>query len=240
MKSNYHPHPADRLAAARDASQLVEHTLPVDWPDYWTGVSNPWLMFLGPSPGNSPGRLSATSGNRPPTLGVPHPHLARYEDSNGFWNRIRDWTHQSFLLAGVFQEPVDSLSSVLVGNLLATSAGDSKKLELSALIASIPSASRIILSLQPRIVVTMDKRISGPLVKMLTQQGMTLSSSQRQQVPAKNQSYEYYRPHSWDLADSQIKIRVIESPQHPTKHNFYDAAVMDTFLAAHIRDVLAQ
>src|SRR5688500_2077885 len=129
MTNIHHPDPVKRLAAARAAPR--PQAVPDTWPAFWTGVSNPWLVFLGPSPGNSPDKAQAIGGPRAPTLGAPHPHVETYIDSNGFWERIREWTHRSFALAGVFDKPADSLSSVLVGNVLAISAGDSRKLDIS-------------------------------------------------------------------------------------------------------------
>ena len=237
MTNIHHPDPAARLAAARTAPHSPE--VPDPWPAFWTGVSNPWLVFLGPSPGNSPGKVQAAGGLRAPTLGTPHPHVEEYVDSNGFWERIREWSHRSFALAGVFDSPRDSLSSVLVGNILATSAGDSSKLDASELRAGIPPAAKIIRWLHPRLVVTMDKRISKPLVEALVADGMKISGSQRLEVPAKNQTYAFYRPHLWDLHGHGLRIRILEAPQHPTKRNFYESAVMDDFLAGHIKSLAA-
>ena len=237
MTNIHHPDPVKRLAAARAAARPP--TLPEAWPAFWTGVSNPWLVFLGPSPGNSPGKEQASGGRRAPTLGVPHPHVEAYFDSNGFWERIREWSHRSFAIAGVFDEPVDSLSSILVGNILATSAGDSRKLDASDLRAGIPPAAKIIRWLQPRLVVTMDKRISQPLVEALAVEHMAISESHRLEVPARNQTYAFYRPRFWDLIDENSRIRVLEAPQHPTKRNFYDSSVMDDFLATHIKTLAA-
>ncbi len=236
MKSLYHYHPAIRLSAARESSDAP--TVPDEWQPFWSGVANPWLVFLGPSPGNSPGQSGAAIGCRLPTLGAPHPHVEYYVDSNGFWTRIREWSHQAFLLAGVFRDRNDSLSSILVGNILSVSQGDSGKIAISDLHGAVPCAAKNIRWLQPRVVVTMDKRISKALVVALTRQGMTLTTSSIQTVPAKSQSYSHYKPRSWDLACSIYKLRIVESPQHPTKRNFYDSAVIDKFLAAHIREVL--
>lgn len=237
MTNIHHPDPVKRLAAARAASR--PQVVPETWPAFWIGVSNPWLVFLGPSPGNSPGKMQTTAGPRAPTLGAPHPHVEDYVDSNGFWERIREWSHHSFALAGVFDSPTDSLSSVLVGNILATNAGDSRKLDASDLRAGTPPAAKIIQWLQPRLVVTMDKRISKPLVEALVAEGMTISESLRLEVPAKNQTYAFYRPRLWDLYDANSRIRVLEAPQHPTKRNFYDSSVMDDFLAGHIKTLAA-
>jgi hypothetical protein len=226
-----------RLAAARAAPR--PQAMPETWPAFWTGVSNPWLVFLGPSPGNSPGKAPAIGGPRAPTLGAPNPHVETYDDSNLFWRRIREWSHRSFELAGVFDELNDSLSSILVGNVLATNAGDSRKLDISDLRKGVPRAAEIIRWLQPRLVVTMDKRISRPLVEALITEGMTVAATQRWPVPAKNQRYAFYRPQSWDVHDDKSSIRVLEAPQHPTKRNFYDSSIMDTFLAEHIKTLAA-
>src|SRR3546814_13329496 len=86
----YHPHPAMRLAAARAVRQPLSE-LPPHWPQYWTGVSNPWLVFLRPSPGNSHGKTAASAGYSIPTLGAPHSHVETYVDTNGFWQRTREW-----------------------------------------------------------------------------------------------------------------------------------------------------
>lgn len=237
MPNIYDPNPRERLKSARAVAAQTESS--VAWPPYWTGVSNAWLVFLGPSPGNSPGKVVAEGGIRTPTLGLPHPHVATYEDSNGFWPRIRQWTHQAFSLSGVFTEPKDSLSLVLVGNILSANQGDAGKLPLTELLSAIPGAAQALLRMQPRLVVTMDKRISGPLVKSLVEAGMSQVNSRIQTVPARNQLYVAYKPKSWDLMHPSFNMRVVESPQHPTKVNFYDSAVVDEFLAQHVRDLIA-
>ncbi|TBV69761.1 hypothetical protein [Pseudoxanthomonas winnipegensis] len=235
MSNIHHPHPPIRLAAAKVTDRPP--VMPEEWPLFWHGVSNPWLVFLGPSPGNSPGEANQRWPGAP-TLGAPHPHVEEYVDSNGFWERIRSWTTRSFALADVFTDPDDALSSVLVGNVLDTSAGDASKLPKDELRQGLPRAARMIRWLQPRLVVTMHKGMSEDLVAELMALGMREERHEVQAVPARKQVYENYRPQFWDLRDDQWGLRIVESPQHPTKRNFYDAHVFDEFLAQHIRELV--
>lgn len=40
-----------------------------DWPNFWWGVVNPWVVFVGPSPGNRPGQSIDWKKEKMPTLG---------------------------------------------------------------------------------------------------------------------------------------------------------------------------
>jgi hypothetical protein len=61
-----------------------------NWPKYWWGAANAWLVFVGPSPGNSKAKPINWKTERYPTIGTPHPHFINRVDSTRFWPRLRD------------------------------------------------------------------------------------------------------------------------------------------------------
>lgn len=81
------------------------------WPTMSPGSLNAWLVFLGPSPGNSPG---ATWDYDPlPSVGGAHGGVAEYVDGKGFWHGIREFARV------VFPElrPADAYAATMVRNL---------------------------------------------------------------------------------------------------------------------------
>ena len=59
------------------------------WPAMSPGSLNAWLVFLGPSPGNSPGEPWNYDPNS--SIGCAHPGVSEYVDRRGFWNHIREY-----------------------------------------------------------------------------------------------------------------------------------------------------
>jgi hypothetical protein len=92
--------PRERLAAALDSATVddwpgrISESAPMKpWPYGMPTSINPFVVFLGPSPGNSPAPGDADYSRRPPyampTAGVPHPKLD-YRDPEGYWDRVRE------------------------------------------------------------------------------------------------------------------------------------------------------
>ena len=92
--------PLERLAAARDSEivanwpQRIGNTAPMKpWPYGMPCSINPFVVFLGKSPGNSPAAGDADYLVRPPyalpTAGVRHPKLD-CSDARGYWVRVRE------------------------------------------------------------------------------------------------------------------------------------------------------
>jgi hypothetical protein len=75
-----------KLATSSLRQQLLEGSPP--WPMYSPGSLNAWLLFLGPSPGASPGK-APWNYDPLPSIGSAHPGVARYHDARGFWDGIR-------------------------------------------------------------------------------------------------------------------------------------------------------
>lgn len=96
--------PRERLAAARGLAnqeamrvqgELVASSPMKPWPYGMPTVVNPFVVFLGPSPGDSPMVGDADYLTRPayeaPTVGESHPKF-HYEDPRGYWAKIRGLT----------------------------------------------------------------------------------------------------------------------------------------------------
>lgn len=97
------------------------------WPKYWWGAINPWLVFIGPSPGNSPGAEVNWEIERWPALGEPQMHFAQYRGGAGFWPRMGQWTQNAYGAAGIFSDdPEACLGSVLLANMIPTKQGDAR------------------------------------------------------------------------------------------------------------------
>jgi hypothetical protein len=210
------------------------------WPKYWWGVANAWLVYLGPSPGNSAAAPINWEVERLPTLGEPHMHFVSQHDSTGFWPRLREWTINAYSLSGVFIDDDDAaIGSTLLANVLDTREGDAGRISESALEHAMPRTVEHLATVRPRIIVPMEKRISRLLVAELKRTGgRVIRGPSRTSVPALNQRYDFYHPQSWTFEMSFGPVLVAESPQHPSKRNFYDSMEMDEYLAAKIRSCL--
>ena len=92
-----------------------------EWPMISPGSLNAWLVFLGPSPGNSPG--GDWNYDPLPSIGGPHPGVAEYIDGKGFWNGIRKYA------CAVFPElrPCDAYAATMVRNLVEEQAATAPK-----------------------------------------------------------------------------------------------------------------
>ena len=99
----WHSSPRMRLKAARALSdeqkgalqKFIAGDAPMrPWPFGMATVANPYIIFLGPSPGNSRSSKDAGLPQDPlalPTVGKPHPGMD-YRDTRGYWDKIREAT----------------------------------------------------------------------------------------------------------------------------------------------------
>ncbi len=239
--------PRNRWAAASalnaQAGPEVEREIKArfaNWPKYWWGVINPWLVFVGPSPGNSHAKPVDWERERWPALGSVQVHFREHVDSGGFWDRMRAWTAAAYARAGIFPDDATAaLGSALLANLVPEKQGDAKKIPAADLEHATPNAVALLLQLRPRVIVPMEKRIGRLLVQEFVNRGASvLNGPTRASVPAKNQTYPNYRPSVWQIETDVGPVTIAESPQHPSKHNFYDAAVVDSYLASVMREAL--
>ena len=205
-----------------------------DWPNFWWGGVNPWVVFVGPSPGNRPGQPIDWKKEKMPTLGEANTIVKTYEDKNGFWSRMRNWSIAAFELAEVFRgEPEAALGSILIANIIPCNQGNSSKIKDADLSAATPKAVKLISRLRPRLIVPMEKRVSRLLITEFENQGSYIQKGPiKYKMPAKNQRYDYYKPTIWELQTSFGTLCIAESPQHPTKQKFYEPSIVDEYLAS--------
>lgn len=209
------------------------------WPKYWWGVANAWLVFLGPSPGNSAANPINWEVERLPTLGEPHSHFVSQRDSTGFWPRMREWTAHAFSIAGVFVDDESAaIGSTLLANVLDTKEGDARRIEGAAMELAMPNTVDHLFTVRPRIIVPMEKRISELLIAELKRRVGRVAGPRVNLVPALNQRYDSYKPKAWTFETSFGPLLVAESPQHPSKRNFYDPREVDRYLANQIQSCL--
>ena len=109
-----------------------------EWGEHFAlaGSLNSWLVFVGPSPGNSPTEssrlhalLDSSSHHRNPVLGRPHPTLY-YPDGQGFFDVVRQWVNGAYRSSGYFRRKSDefgALSSFMTINLTKAPEGDATK-----------------------------------------------------------------------------------------------------------------
>jgi hypothetical protein len=123
----FSPNPQVRWQEARDyrrtrSSEELEREIKEsykDWPKFWFGAANAWLVFLGPSPGSTPGKWTyreAETRFRLPSLGKPHEFLDTHDTQ--FYLALRKWTIDAFRAAGVFDNREAALGSALLANVL--------------------------------------------------------------------------------------------------------------------------
>ena len=89
--------PRSRVSALTETTEDMREALLGEvsqWPTMSPGSLNAWLVFLGPSPGNSPG--VPWNYNPNPSIGDAHPGVSEYVDRRGFWNRIREYARTVF------------------------------------------------------------------------------------------------------------------------------------------------
>ena len=72
----------------------ILNTIDHKWPKYSPGSINSWLVFLGSSPGVSPGEPWNYA--HEPTRGKAHPGVSEYKDARGYWDGIRQFSKATF------------------------------------------------------------------------------------------------------------------------------------------------
>ncbi len=211
-----------------------------DWPRYWWGVINPWLVFVGPSPGNSGGQSVDWDSELWPALGEPQLHFRNHRDHRGFWDRIRVWTESAYRRAGIFEDVDAAHGSVLLANLIPVREGDSSKIRNADLKAAVPKAVSLLRRLRPRVIVPMTKKIADLLISEYVSQGAcVIAGPTSRSVRARTSMYPYYHPSVWRLASAEGAICVAESPQHPSRSSLYYAEDVDEYLAEIMRESLS-
>lgn len=239
----FSPDPQIRWEASRDyawqqgealAQEIAERY--AAWPKYWWGVGNAWLVFVGPSPGNSGGYQIDWDRERLPTIGQPHEHYRTQWDSRGFWDRMRGWPINGYRQAGLFGDDSEAaLSSVLLANVLDVSAGDAGQVT-HLLPAAMPRVLDNLALVKPRLIVPMHKQVSELLISEFRRCGaVIINGPEITPVPAKSQRFSHYKPRSWQLTVAWGPLLIAEAPQHPSKRNFYDPAEFDRYLADKIK-----
>jgi hypothetical protein len=110
--------------------------------------------------------------------------------------------------------------------------GDSTKISIGDLKARMSTVVDHFERIRPRLIITMDKRIAPLLLNEFKNRDARVRVGPKTViVPAKNQTYEFYKPKWWELETRIGNVRMAESPQHPSKRNFYDSAAVDRYLA---------
>ena len=110
----YSAEPEERVAALGEVSSDLRESLMAglpSWPTMSPGSLNAWLVFLGPSPGGSPG--GDWYYDALPSIGGPHGGVSEYVDGNNFWDGIREFART------VFPElcPTSAYAATMVSNL---------------------------------------------------------------------------------------------------------------------------
>lgn len=110
----YSPVPQERVVALRATTTEQRRTLldAFNWPIKSPGSLNAWLVFLGPSPGNSPSPIPWNY-DPLPSIGRAHPGVSEYKDTQGYWDGIRKFARW------IFPElaPHDAYAATMVRNL---------------------------------------------------------------------------------------------------------------------------
>ena len=242
------PHPQKRWVESqelRETSQWsttgIAQQVGDRWPDYWFGAVNAWLVFLGPSPGNSPDPKQGDVVWELPTIGEPSVNFAEYHDTARFRERIRAWTSAAYSLAEVFPQSDrrSALGSALLANVVPSRAGRAKDITDEQLRDRMGRVLDIFEEVvQPGLVVTLEKRVSRILRKEYMRRGSRVVGSGVTVVPAKNQPFPSYKPHWYNLQTVRGHVLIAESPQHPSHPNFFDMEEVESYLAAMVRMAL--
>jgi hypothetical protein len=113
--------PAERLAAAGDPAvvgdspRLIGETAPVKpWPFGMPSSINPFVVFLGASPGGSPPAYEVRGPYALPRAGVAHPKLYVC-DGKHYWDRVRELG--SMVVQAHAPNILDSHAHALIGQL---------------------------------------------------------------------------------------------------------------------------
>ena len=155
--------PKERVAALKTATPELRERLMSglpSWPLFSPGSLNAWLVFLGPSPGNSPGEC--WNYDPLPSVGGAHGGVAEYQDGKGFWNWVRT------VSIAVFSELTaeDAYAATMVRNLVPEQSA------VGPQGAHMPSAAREALKvvgelIRPRLVISIGgaRRYTDPVFR---------------------------------------------------------------------------
>ncbi len=247
----FSPDPRTRWAAAMQYAQEKGNELDreiVDryksWPKYWWGTANAWLVFLGPSPGNSGGNAIDWNRERLPTLGKPHEHFKTQWDSRGFWDRLREWTIQAYKLAGVFPDDEEAaLGLTLLANVLSQKAGKEKGIPEEALVEAMPTVVTQLELVRPRIVVSLTERIFELVYREFQKRYKVApprkSTLVKTTTRKKGKKVEF-QPKYFHIKTNFGLLLIARAPIHPSHQGKYNTGEFDKYLADHIRSVIRE
>ena len=126
---------------------------------------------------------------------------------------------------------------VLLANVLDTREGDSTKLLTESLLQKIPSTIDNLSLVRPRVIIPMEKRVSKMLINEFKNRGCeVIQGPIIHKVRFKNEKGIFYKPKSWVIKTEWGNVLIAESPQHPSKKNFYIPKVVDKYLAERIKE----
>lgn len=118
----------ERLKASKSFNgHSIEKAITEIKKSYWFGSPNAWAIFLGISPGNSAPKGKKDESNYESQISFAETsnQLLNFRDTNGFWDKIREYTQALF--PNIAKE--DSLKMILTGNLVNAQVGDSRTIK---------------------------------------------------------------------------------------------------------------
>ncbi len=203
---------------------VIEKRFPVcDWPNCWFGSANAWLVFLGPSRGNSRGG-KIDEKNKRPTIGFPNDHFATYSDEAKFYDHIRDYTKVMFNNCNFFKEDSDCYSMALVTNVIDSNIGDSRNIKRHELETGMRDVVYNKLELiKPKVIIALNIPVQKALIKILYERGaQNKIEPETNKVKSGIKSPKFYHPELYQLKTSWGDLIVSKTPMHPSRYYFCD------------------
>lgn len=144
--------PCERVVALSYATNDLRKSLMAglpSWPTMSPGSLNAWLVFLGSSPGNSPG--DPWNYDPLPSIGVAHGGVAEYVDKKGYWNRIRKYA------CTIFPElsPSNAYAATMVRNLVPDQSATAPKVDSIMYPAALDVTEILGKLIRPRLVIAL-------------------------------------------------------------------------------------